>query len=185
MKKNHTTSTLIFSTLVAVLAICLLVFFLKVIENKNKHASVVLATLQEKMKEKEKAIVFAGKVAEIKLLQDSINSYFVDPNKIDTFVNYLEEIGVDLGSEVSVKNIVISPKAKNIIIFNLSINGTFKEVMRTITFLENIPYRINITQVYLNKDTGQQGTQGVTENGKTSNTPTWQADVSFNILSLN
>lgn len=187
MKKNYATPILIFSSLVTILTICLFIFFLKVIENKDQHASAVLTTLQEKMKEKENAIIFAEKVSEIKLLRDSINSHFVDPNKIDMFVNYLEEMGLEFGSEVLVKNIEIPPKTKNTIIFNLSINGTFKEVMRTITFLENIPYKINITQVYLNKDMEQQvpGTQGVAGNNKIIETPMWQADISFNILSLN
>lgn len=183
MKKNHTTPILIVSILVIILAICLFIFFLKVIKNKNQHASVVLTTLEEKMKEKENAIIFAEKVAEIKSLQDSINSYFVDPNKIDTFVGYLEEIGLSLGSEISVESIEIPPKTKNTIVFKLSIIGTFKEVMKTITFLENIPYKINITQIYLNKEMTQQ-TQEVIVESEIQKVPTWQADVSFNILSL-
>lgn len=183
MKKNHTTPILIVSILVVILTICLFIFFLKVIKNKNQHVSVVLTTLEEKMKEKENAIIFAEKVTEIKSLQDSINNYFIDPNKIDTFVGYLEEIGLSLGSEVSVESIVIPPKTKNTVAFKLSIIGTFEEVMKTITFLENIPYKINITQINLNKDITQQ-TQEVIVKSEIQNVPTWQADVSFNILSL-
>lgn len=186
MKKNHTILILIFSILTTILIICLFIFFLKVIKNKNQHTSVVLTTLQEKMKEKENAMMFAEKVAEIKSLQDSLNSHFVDPNKIDTFVDYLEKIGSDLGSLVSIKSINIPPKTKNTIIFNLSITGTFEEVMRTIAFLENISYRINIIQVYLNKEIEQQAQRKpeVIVKDKIGKIPTWQADVSFNILSL-
>jgi hypothetical protein len=187
MKKNHTILVLIFSILVTILAIGLFVFFLKVIKNKNEHTSVVLMTLEEKMKEKEEAMVFAGKIAEIKSLKDSINNYFLDSNKIDTFVDYLEEIGSNTGSKVSVKSIEIPSKAENIISVKLSVVGTFQEVMETIAYLENIPYQVNITQVYLNKDTGQivQGNVEVIEQNKISEMPIWQADVSFNILSLN
>lgn len=174
MKKNYTTLIFTFSIFISILSICLFIFFLKVIKNKNQHTSVVITTLEEKMKEKENAVMFTEKIAEIKSLQDSINSRFVDPNKIDIFVSYLEKIGLNLNSEVVVNNIEIQPKTKNIIIFKLSIKGTFQEVIKTITFLENIPYQINITQVYLNKDI-IQGQEALT----------WHANVSFNILSLN
>lgn len=193
MKKNHTTLKLIFSIFVTVLAVFLFVFFLKVIKNKDQHISVVLATLQERLTEKENATIFAEKVVEIKSLQDSIDSRFVNPNKIDTFVDYLEEIGSNLGSEVAVESIEMPAKTKNIILIKISIRGDFPEVMRTITFLENIPYQVNITQVYLNKDIKQIVQENVDENTTNKETkpvrtveiPTWQADVSFNILSLN
>ena len=184
MKKNYTTPIFIFSILTSILVICLFIFFLKVIKNKNEHASVVLTTLEEKMKEKENAIMFSKKVAEIKLLQDSINSHLVNPNKMDSFVGYLEEIGPSLGSEVVVNSIEIPPKTQNIISFQLSVVGTFQKVMETITFLENIPYQISITQVYLNKDI-KQLTPDEIKQGKVINTLTWQANVSFNILSSN
>lgn len=186
MKKNSTTLILIFSIIATILVICLFVFLLKIIKNKNQHASVVLTTLEGKMKEKENAIIFSRKIAEIKSIQDSVNNHFVDPEKIDSFVGYLEEIGLSLGSEVSVNDIVVPPKTKNIMSFSLSIIGTFQEVMRTITFLENIPYQISITQVYLNKNITQQVKEEIKdiEQKKISEIPTWQADISFNILSL-
>ena len=186
MKKNYTTIIFFISIFVSILAICLFIFFLKVIRNKNEHASVVLTTLEEKMKEKENAIMFSKKVAEIKSLQDSINSHFVDSNKMDTFVGYLEEIGTSLGSEVVVNSIEIPPKTQNIISFQLSISGTFQKVMETITFLENIPYQINITQISLNNDIIQANQVDVKTIApvKITSLPTWQANVSFNILSL-
>jgi len=180
MKKTHTIFTLVFSILATVAVICILVFLLKVIQNKNEHASAVLVTLAEKTKEKENAVSFAEQVTEIKELQDSIISHFVNPNKIDTFVSYLEEIGPKIGSEVTVENIEMPKVANNTIIFDLTVEGTFREVMQTINFLENIPYRVNITQVYLNKNSKEV----VGGKNKTSTISNWRADVSFSIVSL-
>jgi hypothetical protein len=161
-----------------------LVFFLKIIENKNQHISAVTTTLEEKMKEKENITTFAKRISEITLLQNSIDSRFIDPDKIDSFVSYLEELDSNTGADILVKNIEISPKIKNVVSFKLMISGTFQQVMRTITFLENIPYEVNITQVYLNKNISQETTEDATK-PTTIPAPTWQADVSFNILSLN
>ncbi|MFA6515135.1 MAG: hypothetical protein WCT42_02630 [Candidatus Paceibacterota bacterium] len=193
MKKTHTIFKLIFSIFVTILTVFLFVFFLKIIKNKDQHISVVLTTLQKKIGEKENAAKFAEKVTEIKSLQDSVNSLFVDPNKIDTFVDYLEEIGSNLGSKVIVQGIEMPPKTKNIIAIKISITGTFQEVMRTVSFVENIPYQVNITQVYLNKDIKQiRGGDVIEVTGnkevkqpKVLEVSKWQADVSFNILSLN
>jgi hypothetical protein len=183
MKRQHSIFTLILSILVTIVIISVLVFVLKVIQNKNEHASAVLMTLSEKMKEKEDAVSFGEKVIEVKALQDSINSHFIDLNKIDTFVGYLEDIGPNFGSKVTVDDIDVSQKTKNIVNFDLSISGTFKEVLQTVDSLENLPYRVNITQVYLNK-IYESPTDGENTKSKITTTPKWQADVSFNIVSL-
>jgi hypothetical protein len=178
IKRTHTTFFLIFSILALIVVVLLFIFFLKVIKNKNEHISVAVTTLEEKMKAKENAVINASKVTEIKSIQNTIDGYFVDPNKIDTFVDYLEKIGLNLGSNVSVDNIEIPPNTKNLISFRVSITGTFNNVMKTITLIENIPYQVNVTRVYLNKKTD------VSIIGKNTKPLTWQADVSFNILGL-
>jgi len=184
MKKSHTIIIFILSILVTILVAGLLVFFLKIIENKNQHIFVVTETIGDKLKEKENVTMFTEKLSEIQLLENNIDSRFVDSNKIDTFVSYLEEIDLDIGSDISVKNIEISPKTKEVISFKILITGTFEQVMRTVVLLENIPYEVDIISIYLNKDltetTNKEG-----EKTKILGVPTWQADISFNILSSN
>lgn len=185
MKRKNTISILILSIITTILTIVLFIYFIRVIKNKNEHISAVQTTLEEKEKAKANIIIFADKITEIKSFQDSIDNYFVDPNKIDTFVSYLEEIGPNNGSEVVVKSIEIPTKTKNLISIRLLINGNFQQVMETINLLENIPYQINITQIYLNKDIEQQTTtESVNPIINTPKIPTWQADIAFNILSL-
>ncbi|HLP86420.1 MAG TPA: hypothetical protein VK153_00900 [Candidatus Paceibacterota bacterium] len=179
MKKNYT--ILILSIIATLASLFLLVFFLRVIENKNKHASLVLVTLEEKFKEKEDSILLADKISEIKELQDFIGNYFVDKNKIDTFVDYLEKIGSIFKTEVSVESIEVLEKDNNVISIKLSILGNFKEVMRTIAYVENIPYQVSIEQIYLNKDDNKFSQNKI----KNQSSSMWQADVSFNVLTIN
>lgn len=173
MKKSYTTPILIVSIIILIATILVFIFVLKVIKNKNQHASVVLTTLEDKLIEKENAIANNSKIEEIKSIQNTINNYFVDKNQIDVFVSYLEGIGSKMSSVVSVESIEVSPKSKDIISIKISIVGNFNKVMNTIAFIENIPYQVDITQIYLNK------------NEKQTKNPTWQANVSFNILNLN
>ena len=185
MKKTNTTAILIFSIITAILSVFLFIFLLKVIENKNQKVATILTTLEEKRIEKENAKIFSEKIAEIKLLQNSINNHFVNTNNIDTFASFLEKVGSDLGGELSIKNIEIPPETQNIINFEVSIKGTFPEVMEIITSLENIAYQIDVTQVYLNKDIQPEEMTGVKQLKPIIKIPVWQADVSFNILSSN
>lgn len=179
MRKKNTILILIFSLVATLIAVGIFLFVLKVIKNKNQHTSVALVSLQEKIKDKENATIFASKVEEIKNLREKISEYFVNPENIDVFVSNLEEIGTNLGSTVEVKGIEIPPKVKNTIIIRLSVGGTFNEVINTVSFLESLPYQVNINQMYINKDVVEELKEGETPKAKT-----WQADVSFNILSL-
>jgi hypothetical protein len=160
------------------------VVFFKIIKNKNENTSLTLATLHQKIKEKEDSIIFAERIAEIQTLQNEVASSLINPNNIDKFAGYLEEVGASMGTEVFINNIEVPPKIKNTMIFKISIDGEFQEVMKTIALLENIPYQINLTQVYLNKEIIQLTSEEIKSN-KVPNTQTWQANVVFNILSSN
>jgi len=184
MKKNHTIIILIVSIITMISVVCLFIFLLKIIKIKNENVSTIILTIEEKMEQKENANIFNEKVEEMKKIESSLNSHFVNPNQIDIFVGFLERLGMDNGGELSVNNIAIQEENTNIIDIELSIKGTFDEVMKIINLLENIPYQINITKVYLNKDISQVvGKDGKIE--KSSGVSKWQADVSFNVLSLN
>jgi hypothetical protein len=199
MKKGYTILRLIISAIMVILVVCSLFLLFNAIKNKNQQISTETKILQDKINEKNNINMFSAKISEIKDVQDSLNRYLIDPNKIDTFVGYLEEMGSQMGSDVSVEGVEVSPEINNMILFKLSIKGTFQSVSRMIALLENIPYQIDITQIYFNKDLSPEkefiGTEKPVLTGsnkqiniKSNNppaTPIWQADVSFNILSLN
>lgn len=180
MDRKTTTFKFILSIFAALLVIASFVFFLKIIKDKNRNTSMSIISLQEKVKMKEKITMFSEKSAEIIKLQSSVNDYFVDTKKIDTFVNYLESLGEDIGSKITVKEINVPEKLTDRIEFQLSITGDFDQVTKTVIILENIPYRIDVTRVYYNKEINFNKD----ENLKNLEVPTWQADLTFNILKL-
>lgn len=182
MHKSHTKLIFYLSILTALLALVVAVFFFRVIKNKNEHTSAVLTILENKINKKANISALEKKIAEVEVTREVINSYFVNSSEIDSFIGYLEKLGTSVGTKLEVKSVAISTDEKNTVLGQLSIEGTFANVMQTITLLENIPYQIHITSVYLNKNI-----QSVTTEikGKTIVTEksVWQADVSFKILS--
>lgn len=181
MKIKHILLKFIWSIIFTLIVIALFVFFLRIIKNKNHYTSAALIVLEEGIQKKENALFFSERINEVKKIEDSINSYFVKEEEVDIFVDYLEKLGLPTGSLVLVKGIEIPEKEDNIIVFKLSIAGDFDQVIRTVNLLENIPYQINITQFYLNKDI----TINTSEEGEKEEIFGWQADITFNIVSLN
>jgi len=180
MKNKKSTLILIVSIIVTLVIIGMFIYMLRVIRNKNYFTSAALIVLKEGMEKKENILVFSERINEVKQIQEKISRYFINQDKIDTFVDYLEKLGIGIGSEVIVKSIDVLEKEKNVVIFNISISGEFDQVLKTIYLLENIPYQINITKLYLNKNI----TTKLEEKREGIEIIEWEAVIIFKIASL-
>jgi hypothetical protein len=184
MYKNRTNLKLILSVLIMLLSFATLVFFWKIIENKNVHTSKVLATLEDKIVKKSDASDLTKKVSEIDQLKVETKKHFVDSKSIDSFIGYLESLGADANTEVKVEGFDPMSTTKDHLTVRLSAKGTFSNIMRTIMLLENSPYQVHIKKTYINK-----GSPAVSldekGNAKYTQTNTWQLDVTFSVLMSN
>lgn len=183
MKKDRTNLIFLISILVTLLVVASFILFFKVIKNKNKHTSRTLSLLEEKIQNKQNSDNLLKRSSELKATSDHVNSYFINPDKIDTFVSYLEKMGTDNNAVLSVKNVEVSTRAKDTLIVKISATGSFSNVMKVVYLLENSPYVVSLNQAFVNKQIKQAQTD---KNGKviSAGSSYWQADVSFNILSL-
>lgn len=182
MKNKKTLIILIIMIFTTIISIYFFIFILKTIRIKNERTSLVVYELGKKTIDKENEKILIDKTEEIKSLQFFVDKHFIDINNMDVFVEYLEKIGLDNNAELIVNGVNIPIDVKNIVNFKISITGNFSNVIQTINSLESIPYEVNITQVYLNKNLNkEEGDNSV----KIIDKSEWQADVSFSILSLN
>jgi len=183
MNKKYIKIIFIISILLTILVLVIFIFFFRVIKNKNEHVSKVLTTLTEKIKDKENREILMNKFAELESISESVNNFFIDPSKIDTFVGYLEKLGTDNNTELVVKNVEIEPKKKDSISIKVLISGEFSDVMSVVYLLENIPHYTSLNQIFVNKVIKTNSTEidGVE---KTTEISLWQADVSFNVIIL-
>ena len=180
MNNKKSFTILILSIIALILALCIFVFIFKVIENKNTHTTSVLTVIEEKIKEKENMASLEKEFDKIQDINTTINKYLLDPNQIDIFVPFLEKFGTDANTEVSVKSVGVIPKEKNKILVKISIVGTFTNVMKTISLLENSSYQIDILDTYLNKTLQESVSSNKTKT--VSKDPVWQGSVSFSII---
>ncbi len=180
MKKNPTALIFSLSVITTIASLSVLIFFFKVIENKNQHTSAVLATLSDKIAEKDNSKAMTEKITEINKAKDTINSYFVNSKEIDSFINYLENIDTTNSTELKVEGFDISPGSKNTLIVRISTKGTFSNIMRTLVLLENAPYKIHIIRTSFNQQI--ESSLDPKDPKKTINTTGWQSDTSFSVL---
>jgi hypothetical protein len=187
MNKKHTTFILMISIFIAFCAIFAFIFFLRTIQNKNEHISKVLLTLSEKMEDKKNTDILNSKFVELESIQHKINNYFIDPNKIDTFVDFLEKLGLNNNTELVIKNVEILSKKKNGIFVKVLITGDFTDVMKVVYLLENLSFNVNLNQVFINKESRvvENEIESIGEDEKKEKMISfWQADVSFDVLTL-
>lgn len=181
MNNKHTKIIFYLSIITTLLAVGAFIFLFKIIINKNEHTSVVMTTLSDKMIKKQNNKELTNKLTEIDNMQKTIDGYFVDPNHIDSFIEYLEKIGAPFGVTIKVENFEISLTEKNILVVELSSKGTFTNMMRIIKLIENAPYQTHVKKVSLVKltDIEIQDPKAIKE---TSGNLLWQVNIIFSIL---
>lgn len=182
MYKSKTTIMALLSLITTLAVIGVLVFFFVIIKHKNEHTSAVLTTLENKIQKKKNIHTLSDKIAEVEPIRSTLNSYFVNPGEIDSFVGYLENLGTESGAPVKVESVEISPLTKNTIIVQISSEGDFSNVLQALALLENAPYTITIQQSYINKRM-QTVTETVKGVQKSKQVPIWHSDITFTLLS--
>ena len=182
MYKNRTTLMLIISAIVMVLSLVTLVLFFRIIANKNEHTSRVLTTLAGKIERKKNIDSLTQKIDEVEATKAEVDGHFVDGAKIDSFIDYLEKLGVSAGTDVKVESFVISETNKNLLLVTLYSKGTFTNIMRTLMLIENAPYQIHITSTSLSQQLSSTNLDNTTAKKTPPTTSLWQANVSFTIL---
>lgn len=195
MKLKKTILILILSTTIFLAVSSLLVFFFNVIKNKNLHTNTTLMTLENKINEKEKEKILKQRISEVENTNQNLKNHYLNPEEIDTFVTYLENMGNNVKTKIVFKNVEISEKDK-MINFKIQITGAFSRVAQAIELIENAPYQINISQVFLNKSISvdsqknielnkQEKIISITEDeNEVIEDSEWQADITFRVLSL-
>lgn len=188
MKNKHTNLILIVSILSLFIFTGVFVYFLNIIKNKNKHTSVVISTLENKIKEKENIKILEAKMSELEDINNKIGGFIVETSRIDTFVEYLEGLESSNNIDVLVRSVDIPKNEMNKIIVGVMMTGTFPDVMKGIAILENSPYNIVINSLYLNKDIAKTP-NSIDPSLKekdiiSSDDPLWVASLSFSVLSL-
>lgn len=96
-------------------------------------------------------------LSEITQDEAQVESYFVSQNSVVSFIDWMENLGKSLTSTVNVLSVSTGgTPTQPILIFSLSIKGTFDAVARTVGALEYAPYNISISKLAFGAEDKQQ-----------------------------
>ncbi len=137
-------------------------------------SATVTGLAQEVAAKKESASAAALAAQELERLADdegSIDSYFVVPDNIVTFLESLQAKGVTLGATVTVDSVSAEQKPRPHLDLTLRIVGSFDAVMRTVGSIEHSPHDITVTSLVLD----------VIESGDPEAPPGWSATMKMDV----
>ena len=120
---------------------------------------------------------------EIKNLNNYFNSiekektqfetHFVQRSDVVSYLNSLEALAKDIGTKGEVLSINLSDDKSNLLV-EMSDEGTFPNVYKFITLLENAPFEMEITYIDLNRSNSEEK----------KTTVLWQALIKFKLVSF-
>jgi len=105
--------------------------------------------------------------------KNQLETHFVQSSNVVPFLNTLEDLGTGVGVKMKVASIDISRDGTGLLI-QLKSTGTFSQVYKFITTLENAPYELEFVSVDLKKE--------VTEDEESSNQ--WEANINLRLISF-
>ncbi len=178
MKQQRTIFILSLSIVFACASLGAFIIVFRMVEHKNQHTSAVEIALAEKIADEEHSAVLSKKIADLQASKNIIDSYFANPSNIDTFVGTLENLGSQFGSLITVNNVEVAPDKQNIMTTEFTVHGSFQEVMRTVSALENAPYQIHIKELNINRELGKESGDATQKSTGIS----WQAGITIEVI---
>lgn len=115
--------------------------------NLNKIAELE-ETLQEEISKRNEVETLNDYFLSIQEEKISLESHFVQTSDVVPFLNTLESLADNVGAKTEVKSINVAKDNTGLIV-DLKNTGTFSQIYKFITLLENAPYELEFISVEL------------------------------------
>lgn len=148
--KNLTLAKKIFLSLVVINVIVFGLYaflFWKVIDRSQTTATLMAEETADRQKN-DALQAIKQSLNENKDFISQIDSFFVAPDGVVSFITFLEKLGSDSGVKINIGSVAVNPDSKDPNDFKenlslkLEIEGTWQNVVYFLSRLENLPYRV-------------------------------------------
>lgn len=126
--------------------------------NSSKIMNEVNAESEKKKYENDLTAVFNNTVSD----RAKLSSYFIHEDKIVDFIENVEKIGTDSGTDLILSSInsdnLSSAKIGTVghVKAHITVNGSWANVMKSLILIENIPYSLSMNNVRLDSVSGAE-----------------------------
>jgi hypothetical protein len=122
----------------------------------NRQIVSSLASSEKDLKKDESLRTIKKSLADNAELIGKINSYFVTPDEVVSFIELIENLGKESGVSLSIGSVTTGPDSKNkddfkeVMKLRLETLGTWRDTYQFLSIIENLPYKETVEQVSLN-----------------------------------
>ena len=180
MPQKRTYIIFIISLATSILMIGIFIHFFIVIKNANEVAATLSQNINDEIAQQNNISTLQKNITDTKQQSESLKSYIVDKNNVDTFITWVENQGTVIGVPTTTNSVAFT--TNNTLTAEFTGTGTFAQVARLEALIEYAPYKIHITKVSINRvvpPTTALNTKASPANNQ------WQIDIGFKVVSNN
>ena len=148
MKKNKQKTGLIFTGVVFLVLLLLGAYGYSFLEMKktSENAALVSAELNQYLSKKGTINILKTAVKSTKEERKKIDTYFVEWDDMPDFAKEIESLGKISGTELVITGLGVKD---NTLLLKISSNGSFKNTLQLVALIENLPFKLEITEAYI------------------------------------
>jgi hypothetical protein len=145
--KNKSQKILLFLSIASFLILCALFFFFyQKIENNIAVAKQLQVNLQTEIAKREQIEDFNNSFKSITPDETLFETHFAQSSNIVPFLNAIEQMADSVGTQSEVSSISVAGDNTGLIV-DMNDTGSFSQVYKFITLLENSPYELQFDSV--------------------------------------
>ncbi len=148
MKKNKPKTVLIFIGVFCLTALFLgaYVYSFYAVKEKSENASLVFDELNEYLSKGGTINTLKMSIKNTKEDRKKVDAYFVKRDDIPDFTRKIESLGGMSGTDLTITAL---RSQGDVLSFDLSSEGSFKNTLQLISLIESLPFKVDITKAYI------------------------------------
>jgi len=177
MKNNFPKILIFLSVIIFALACFVFVFLYKETNQNNQKAESETAAWQAETDRRNDITALDASLMQVSNDRTALDNHFIRSSDVVPFLNTIEQLGSPAGASVSIDSVETGTN-NNELVVNLKTTGTFEQVYKFLTLLENSQYEINFNSMDMHESAIP------TVPTKKAQASQWEGDFEIQLLSF-
>lgn len=177
MKNYFPKISLLFAIILFLFSCFVFVFLYKQINTNNQKAETDTITWQTEALRRNDITLLNNSLVQVSNDRALLETHFAQSSDIVPFLNTIEQLSSSAGTKAQVDSVNVGSSNTGLLI-NLTASGSFQQIYKFLTLLENSPYELGFSSVNISKSTVLDASS------KTINSSSWDATIQVQLLSF-
>lgn len=177
MQNSFPKKSFLISTTFMILSCLGFFFFLQVINNSNKELQTKEGEWQNEEQRRDGIKMLERSVKAIEGERAQLETHFAQSSDIVPFLDTIEGLAPKVSVKAEVTSVDVLSDSGGLLV-GMNASGTFSNLYKFLTLLENSPYELEFISMDMHKETG------VSVEGKNTTLPKWNVIFKIKLLSF-